>query len=74
MPKQIGKSRIKKLIATGGTGAVYWGVQEQPRRTVAIKLMKSGVTSGSAMQRFVYESQLLARLKHPGPCPVGSKD
>ncbi|MHC4996467.1 MAG: serine/threonine protein kinase, partial [Planctomycetota bacterium] len=70
MPKQIGKFRIKKLIATGGMGAVYQGVQEQPRRTVAIKLMKSGVTSASALRRFEYESQLLARLKHPGIAAV----
>jgi serine/threonine protein kinase len=70
MPKQIGKFRIKKLIATGGMGAVYQGVQEQPRRTVAIKLMKSGVTSKSALRRFEYESQLLARLKHPGIAAV----
>lgn len=70
MPKQIGKFRIKKLIATGGMGAVYQGVQEQPRRTVAIKLMKSGVTSASALRRFEYESQLLARLRHPGIAEV----
>ncbi|MHC4994171.1 MAG: serine/threonine protein kinase, partial [Planctomycetota bacterium] len=70
MPKQIGKFRIKKLIATGGMGAVYQGVQEQPRRTVAIKLMKSGVASKSALRRFEYESQLLARLKHPGIAEV----
>ncbi|MHC4995701.1 MAG: serine/threonine protein kinase, partial [Planctomycetota bacterium] len=70
MPKQIGKFRIKKLIATGGMGAIYQGVQEQPRRTVAIKLMKSGVTSKSALRRFEYESQLLARLRHPGIAEV----
>ena len=70
IPKQIGKFRIKKLIATGGMGAVYQGVQEQPRRTVAIKLMKSGVTSASALRRFEYESQLLARLRHPGIAEV----
>ncbi|MHC4995740.1 MAG: WD40 domain-containing protein [Planctomycetota bacterium] len=70
MPKQIGKFRIKKLIATGGMGAIYQGMQEQPRRTVAIKLMKSGVTSKSALRRFEYESQLLARLRHPGIAEV----
>ncbi|MHC4993888.1 MAG: serine/threonine protein kinase, partial [Planctomycetota bacterium] len=70
MPKQIGKFHIKKLIATGGMGAVYQAVQEQPRRTVAVKLMKSGVASRSALRRFEYESQLLARLKHPGIAEV----
>ncbi|MHC4996326.1 MAG: protein kinase domain-containing protein, partial [Planctomycetota bacterium] len=70
MPRQIGKFHIKKLIATGGMGAVYQGTQEQPRRNVAIKLMKSGVASKSALRRFEYESQLLARLKHPGIAEV----
>jgi serine/threonine protein kinase len=69
-PKQIGNFRIKKLIATGGMGAVYLGIQDQPRRTVAIKLMKRGVTSKSALRRFEYESQLLARLRHPGIAEV----
>ncbi|MHC4996390.1 MAG: serine/threonine protein kinase, partial [Planctomycetota bacterium] len=70
MPKQIGKYRIKKLIGTGGMGSIYQAVQEQPRRNVAIKLMKSGVTSSSALRRFEYESQLLARLRHPGIAEV----
>ncbi|MHC4993873.1 MAG: protein kinase domain-containing protein, partial [Planctomycetota bacterium] len=70
MPKQIGKYRIKKLIGTGGMGSVYQAVQEQPRRNVAIKLMKSGVASSSALRRFEYESQLLARLRHPGIAEV----
>jgi non-specific serine/threonine protein kinase/serine/threonine-protein kinase len=70
MPKQIGKYRIKKLIGTGGMGSIYQAVQEQPRRNVAIKLMKSGVASSSALRRFEYESQLLARLRHPGIAEV----
>ncbi|MHC4997163.1 MAG: serine/threonine protein kinase, partial [Planctomycetota bacterium] len=70
MPKQIGRFHLKKLIATGGMGAVYQATQENPRRTVAIKLMKSGVASSSALRRFEYESQLLARLRHPGIAEV----
>ena len=65
IPKQIGKYHIKSLIATGGMGSVYMAVQEQPRRTVALKLMKRGIASRSALRRFEYESQLLARLRHP---------
>ncbi len=49
---------------------VYEAVQEHPRRTVAVKVMKHGVTSLSAMRRFEYESQVLARLRHPGIAQV----
>ena len=47
-------------------GTVYEAQQEQPRRAVALKLLKSGIASSSALRRFEYEAQLLARLRHPG--------
>lgn len=67
---RIGRYRVKRLIGTGGMGAVYEAVQEQPRRTVALKVMRSGLSSSSAMRRFEYEAQLLARLRHPGIAQV----
>ncbi len=51
-------------------GAVYEAVQEQPRRTVALKVMRRGIASRSALRRFEYEAQLLARLRHPGIAQV----
>ncbi len=66
LPKAISRYRVKRMIASGGMGTVYEAMQEQPRRTVAVKVMKHGVASRSAMRRFEYESQLLARLRHPG--------
>ena len=45
-------------------GTVYEAVQEKPRRRVALKMMKRGITSRSALRRFEFESQTLARLKH----------
>ena len=70
MPKQIGHYHIKRLIGEGGIGAVYEAVQTQPRRTVAVKVLRSGSVSASALRRFEYESQLLARLRHPGIAQV----
>ncbi len=70
MPKQIGRYHVKRVIATGGMGTVYEAVQERPRRTVALKVMKRGVISRAARRRFEYESQLLARLRHPGIAQV----
>ena len=64
--QRVGQYHIKNLIATGGMGSVYLAVQEQPRRTVALKLLKRGIASRSALRRFEYEAQILARLRHPG--------
>ena len=70
LPKRIGQYRIKRAIASGGMGTVYEAIQEKPRRTVALKLMRAGITSRSALRRFEFESQLLARLRHPGIAQV----
>ena len=70
LPKQIGQFHIKDVLASGGMGVVYRAVQSQPRRTVAVKVMRHGVTSRSALRRFEYESQILARLHHPGIAQV----
>jgi len=51
-------------------GTVYEAVQEKPHRTVALKLMRHGIASRSALRRFEYESQILARLRHPGIAQV----
>jgi tetratricopeptide (TPR) repeat protein len=69
-PKKIGGYHVKRAIASGGMGTVYEAVQEHPRRTVALKVMKHGIASRSALRRFEYESQVLARLRHPGIAQV----
>jgi len=65
IPKKIGHYTIRRVIASGGMGTVYEAAQEQPRRPVAIKVMRHGVSSRTALRRFEYEAQLLARLSHP---------
>ncbi len=65
-PRMIGPYHIRQRIDSGGMGIVYEAVQEQPRRSVALKIMRRGLASKSARRRFEYESQLLARLSHPG--------
>ncbi len=69
-PTRIGRYRVLRTIAAGGMGTVYEAEQDHPQRTVALKLMKRGVTSRSALRRFEHESQLLARLHHPGIAQV----
>ena len=67
---KIGSCTLKRIIGSGGMGTVYEAVQEQPRRRVALKMMKRGITSRSATRRFEFESQTLARLKHQGVAQV----
>ena len=69
-PVRIGHYRITRLIGAGGMGAVYEAEQDNPRRTVALKVMRGAIASPQASRRFEYESQLLARLRHPGIAQV----
>ena len=64
--RRIGSYEIVRHIATGGMGGVYEAIQDRPRRTVALKLMRSSVGSAAELRRFQYESELLGRLRHPG--------
>src|SRR5579862_7898519 len=47
-------------------GTVYEAEQEEPRRIVALKVIKLGLASPDRLRRFRQESQALARLQHPG--------
>jgi tetratricopeptide (TPR) repeat protein len=66
----VGGFRIVRLVGSGGMGDVYEALQEQPRRTVALKILRSGAASHNAVRRFRTESDVLARLSHPGIAQV----
>ena len=68
--QKIGDCTIKRVIGSGGMGTVYEAIQKQPRRRVALKMMKQGIASPSALRRFKFEIQLLGRLRHPGVAQV----
>lgn len=51
-------------------GVVYLAQQDNPRRQVAIKLMRQGITSRASRSRFHQEAELLARLAHPSVAQV----
>jgi len=65
-PPAIGRYRIVRLLGEGGMGTVYEAEQEEPRRVVALKVIKSGFANSDRLRRFRQESQALARLQHPG--------
>jgi formylglycine-generating enzyme required for sulfatase activity/serine/threonine protein kinase len=63
--KEIGSYRVLRTIACGGMGTVYEAEQKTPLRRVALKVMLAGQAS-SAVRRFRFEAEILARLKHAG--------
>jgi non-specific serine/threonine protein kinase/serine/threonine-protein kinase len=65
-PEMIGPYRILRKLGQGGMGSVYEAQQENPRRVVALKMIRPGLMSSPLMARFRHEAQVLGRLRHPG--------
>jgi serine/threonine protein kinase len=63
---RISSYKILGVLGEGSMGVVYRAEQENPHRVVALKVLKAGGASESALARFEHEAQLLGRLQHPG--------
>jgi serine/threonine protein kinase len=75
--KRIGGYQLVRVVGDGGMGVVFEAEQEKPRRVVALKVIKPGFASAELLRRFERESQVLARLQHPGIAQIyeaGSAD
>ena len=55
-PPQVPRYRVLALLGVGGMGAVYTAEQQQPRRTVALKVIKPGLVTPWHLRRFSYEA------------------
>jgi WD40 repeat protein len=64
--ERIGGYRVLDVIGAGGMATVYEAMQETPHRKVALKVLRHGLVNTSAVQRFQFETEVLARLRHPG--------
>jgi tetratricopeptide (TPR) repeat protein len=66
--ERLGPYRVTALIGEGGMGSVYRAVRddEEYKREVAIKVLRHGFGTASAIARFRDERQILAALDHPG--------
>lgn len=63
----IGSYTVVQRLGEGGMGVVYEALQENPRRAVALKIIRGGaLVDDHAVRMFQREAQVLGRLKHPG--------
>jgi non-specific serine/threonine protein kinase/serine/threonine-protein kinase len=66
----IGPYSLNKVLGEGGFGLVYLAKQQNPSRSIALKVLKPGVTSRATLSRFALEATTLGRLSHPGIAQV----
>jgi eukaryotic-like serine/threonine-protein kinase len=66
-----GRYKLLEAINEGGMGAVWMAQQTEPvKRLVAIKLIRTGVSSKAVLARFEAERQALALMDHPNIAKV----
>ncbi len=70
VPAKIGEYEILERIGVGGMGSVYRAQQHNPERVVALKTLHPWLVTPSSLERFRFEAQALASLKHPFIPPV----
>lgn len=65
--RRVGPYKVVELIGAGGMGEVYraFRADDQYRKEVAIKFVRTGQFGSSVFSRFKIERQILAGLDHP---------
>lgn len=62
----LGKYKIQRKVGSGGMGAVYLAVDQQLKRTVALKVLPKDKASNQVLvRRFKAEGQAGAQMEHP---------
>ncbi|MFO0839408.1 MAG: serine/threonine-protein kinase [Phycisphaerae bacterium] len=64
--QRIANYELRRVINRGGMGVVYEAEQDDPRRIVALKLIRPGLATPAIIRRFAHEAHALGRLAHPG--------
>lgn len=64
--RSLGGFEIERLLAQGGMGSVYVARQSEPRRAVALKVLRAPTHASTSPTRFRREIEILGRLRHPG--------
>ncbi|MBL4688316.1 MAG: hypothetical protein JKY37_27260, partial [Nannocystaceae bacterium] len=63
--RRIGQYTLGARLGIGGMSIVYAAKQDKPSRSVAIKLLRVGLSGPMAQRRFDREAEILGRLRHP---------
>src|SRR5262245_26586904 len=66
VPSTLGRYEVRRLLGSGGFGAVYLGHDGELDRAVAIKLLRAGTGQRADPERSRQEARRLAQLHHPG--------
>lgn len=69
-PERVGAFRLLEPIGRGGMGVVWRAEQDEPRRIVAVKLLRNELAAPDGWQRLLHEARLLARAQHPAIVPI----
>jgi hypothetical protein len=67
---RVGRYELLGLLGRGGMGEVYRARDPELHREVALKLIRGGDASETAVRRFRLEAETVAALDHPGLVPV----
>ncbi len=65
--RQVGPFRLVRLLGQGGMGSVFLAERDDSefQQQVAIKILRHGMDSPEAVERFRQERKILAGLEHP---------
>ncbi len=62
----LGKYKIQRMVGSGGMGSVYLAIDQQLKRTVALKVLtKDKAANKTLVRRFKAEGQAGAQMEHP---------
>ncbi len=67
---RVGPYRLVEELGRGGQGSVWSAEDSRIERTVALKLLAGALITDERRARLRREAESVARLAHPGICPV----
>ncbi len=70
LPTHLGPYELLEVLGEGGMGVVHLAREQGLGRLVALKVLRTGLATPSALARFEREGRALAKLHHPGVAQV----